>query len=164
MAHYHYLAKKISNLSLFYKYVRINYFLKLKFMKFKFFVKLEFQKLEFFQKNTLKNFENFLWNLSLWKTRFCQTQIPKQWQIPIYFRNNGRLQHNLRKGAIWLFLPVSSCSNNKQTINPHTLVLSIQNNYQTTIPKNLLRGPIVSGVLLKLYGLGLWPNDLIQGC
>ena len=59
MAHYHYLAKKISNLSLFYKYVRINYFLKLKFMKFKFFVKLEFQKLDFFSKKYSEKFWKF---------------------------------------------------------------------------------------------------------
>ena len=25
-------------------------------------------------------------------------------------------------------------------------------------------GPVISGVLLRPYGLGLWPNDLIQGC
>ena len=25
-------------------------------------------------------------------------------------------------------------------------------------------GPVFSKVLLRLYGLGLWPNDLIRGC
>ena len=25
-------------------------------------------------------------------------------------------------------------------------------------------GPVVSRVLLRLYGLGLWPNDPIRGC
>ena len=25
-------------------------------------------------------------------------------------------------------------------------------------------GPVISGVLLRPYGLGLWPNDLIRGC
>ena len=24
--------------------------------------------------------------------------------------------------------------------------------------------PVISGVLLRLYGLDLWPNDPIQGC
>ena len=27
-----------------------------------------------------------------------------------------------------------------------------------------LWGPIIFGVLLRLYGLGLWPNDLIREC
>ena len=27
-----------------------------------------------------------------------------------------------------------------------------------------LWGPVASGVLLRLYGLGLWPDDPIRGC
>ena len=42
MTHHHYLAKKISNLLLFWIYIEIYHFLKLEFVKLKFAVKLEF--------------------------------------------------------------------------------------------------------------------------
>ena len=111
-------SKKVSNILLFWKYIGSTTFFETRVCH-----EIRVPKTRVFWKNVLRKILKFFlwylssWNLSTikifqnfsmvlpWKTQFCHTRVLKKWQIPIYFRNNGRLQHNLQKCAIRLFSP-----------------------------------------------------------